>query len=158
VLNEPDDHSLFQHVADHVQSALAGQWHPVTNIERMEGVPRSVKAVWYLWWFAAEVGGGGLSSYVANCAPHAKEIIAAHDALVEVGARQLVELLEASFTPARSCNAEFINEQEAPWFEQFPANPKWASFEQIDPSSTELARRPLSSLVARYIRARRSEF
>lgn len=157
LLEEPEDHALFQNVSDHLKALLGDSWHPTTNVETLQGVPDAAKNAWYLWWFAAEVGGNGLSAWVANCAAHAPEIIASHRALKALGAVELLELLEASFAPARSWNAEFLREPEVAWFDQFRGNPRFPTFDEIDPTSYDLAAMPLSRIVAKHIRESRDE-
>lgn len=153
-----NDHDLFQACYEHISSLLGEQWFPTSNATSLDGIAEEALTVWRLWWFAAEVAGNGMSAWVLNCPPHAREIIDSHAALARVGATELVRLLEASIPLAANNEAEFTREPERDWFAQFPMDAALVDMESIDSKSFDLAGGKLSSLVAEYMRKNRDRF
>jgi hypothetical protein len=158
LLREPDDHYLFQHCYEHITRLLGEKHFPPSNIALLEGVTEAVKVVWELWWFQASVALDGMSAWVLNCAPQANQIIYSHKALREVGATELLALLEASIPIAARLGAEFVHEPEVAWFGAFQGSPTYSDMEDVDRRSLLIASEPLSSLVAQYIRAHQVDF
>lgn len=157
ILDELDDRWLFEKVFTHVQELLGDKWFPNTNVEKLEGTPGAARTIYHLFAFQCRLMTDNMSGCVANGGPNAQEIIAFHSALKAVGASDLLELLEASFTPARLWDADFLRDPEVGWFDQFRANPKWLSFEEINPAACAIGGDKLASLAADYIRVHRGE-
>ncbi len=157
ILNETADHWLFQKVVDHIVELLGDKWFPYSNVEQLQGTPVAGKNVYYLWAFQCELMAGGMAAWVTQRGPRAPEIIASHAALKAVGAVELVELLEASFSAARPLNPAFLRQPEVAWFDQFRANPRWPSFDEIELPAAALGEEKLSALAAKYIREHRGD-
>ena len=157
LLDEADDHCLFQNVYEHLADLLGEDWHPLENIEQLSGTPQTAKHVWYLWWFSAEVGGSGISGWLVNHAPATSVIIASHAALKAANAVDALELLEAGFAPARALDAPFLLSREVAWFDHFRGSYKWPGFEEIDAASYDICEAPLSTIAATFIRKHRSD-
>jgi hypothetical protein len=151
-------HDLFQSCYEHISDLLGESWFPTSNASRIEGIAVPVMTVWRLWWFAAEVAGNGMSAWVLNCPPHAKEIIDSHSALTTVGALKLKQLLELAIPLAAEEGAEFMQEHERDWFLQFHRKSDHPDLASIDSMSFDLAADPLSNIVDEYMRANREHF
>lgn len=154
MLDQPNDQWLFESVSDHLNELLGEQWHPITNIEMLPGVPNSAKHVWYAWWFAAEVGGSGIFSYIVNLSISASEVKHTLDALCAIGARDLAARLQSAIVLSHSVEgAELWHDENAEAvFEGFALAPDYQDFAAVDENIFEVIATPFSTIAAVYIR------
>ncbi len=157
-LDESNDHWLFQAVADHVHALLGQDWHPLSNVEAMPGVPASAKHVWYAWWFAAEVGGSGLASYVMNMHFPPRLVVSTIAALEVVGAGDLAHRVRSAVALSRELEAEtWLCEEDTSLIEDIQPHGDYPTMASVDADIFEIVGEPFSKLVADYIRAHRHE-
>jgi len=156
LLQEPDDHAVFQAMADHVL-ALSGGRYPYPTQVPVDGLPQSAYTAWLLWCFAAEVAGNGLPDYFLNHCHSADEARAYLTALRAVGADELASMFEGCIPLALAAGGEICHVPDASWFGAFEAAATFLSLEEIERPSMALAAGPLSHLVAKHIRASSSE-
>jgi len=154
MLDQPNDQWLFESVSDHLNELLGEQWHPITNIEMLPGVPYSAKHVWYAWWFAAEVGGSGIFSYIVNLSISASEVKHTLDALRTIGAHDMAARLQSAIVLSHSVEgAELWHDENAEVvFDGFELAPDYQDFAAVDENIFEVIATPFSTIAAGYIR------
>jgi hypothetical protein len=149
-----DGHRLFQlafdHIAPQIEVALGEP-----DEQRLKRLPKSVQAVYWLWCFQAEAGGGGLEVFTLNnLGTRTREV---HSALELVGATELLRRLEAAIPLARQSHAEFTLLPDQSWFEKWPTVVEFPTLRSVDKGIYPLIR-ALSSLVADFMRRHELEF
>lgn len=149
---EVDDHWLFQSVSDHLQNLLGEQWHPITNIEVMPGVPKAAKHVWYAWGFYAEVGGNGLYDYLVNHSQLTTEIIHTRNALAAIGATEMKSRFTSAIVLSKSEDAEFWQEPDSVRLAELQVDPAYPNFQAVDKDIFQVVEASFLSAVAIYIR------
>ncbi len=160
VFDQPDDHFLFESTYYCLLGLFGDQFPSAKTIEAREDVPDSAKAGWHLWLFAINVASGGIPDFLLNHCSSAEQMILTHRALKTVQADEMLVLLEAAFPfikeiARKSGRSGAFPSQE--WFEQFHVNPDFPELENISKPSWLLAEAKLSAVVAKYLRAHRSE-
>ena len=151
-LTQQDDQSVFQAVAEHV-IFLVGHVLEHTAVNTIQGVPKSVVNAWRLWLFSSEVAGNGLPDYFLNHCYSVPEARAYYEALVEVGAKELVEMFESAALLAIAEGCELSEAKDVKWFKSFKNSARWPTLESIEEPSMSFAGSPLSALVAEHLRA-----
>ena len=149
VLEEVDPHQLFQDVADHYHGSVGGYLGDVEDID----VPSQVRVVGRLWFFLAEIGGGGIRDYLWNHCFSLRTLKQIHADLGEVGAQELRSMLEAGIkiTADRNCG-EFLEDPGArEWAGRFENTVAIAS-DDLDGLSSAAAYPKGSAIVANYIK------
>lgn len=126
----------FQELAEHIRRQAESQPY-VTDPARVAALPREARALYFLWMFYAEVGGGGIEYFLLE--PQGLFTPQAHEALRLVGASELVERLEAGIPHALASDAEFTAGPDVAWFRQFPVNPKYPTLQSVDDNIYDLA-------------------
>jgi hypothetical protein len=154
-VSEPDAHQLFQDVAEHYHSCVGGYLGGVED----DDVPREVRVVCRLWYFLAEIGGGGINDYLWNQCFRLRVLQQVHADLTEIGATGLTSLLESGIRVALNANmGEFLEDAGArEWAGQFLQAPE-ISPGDLDSLSSRAAYPEGSEIVARYIRQNRTAF
>ena len=153
---QADDHWLFQCVSDHLQNLLGKQWHPITNIEDMPGVPTAAKHVWYAWGFYAEVASNGLYDYLVNYSQPTKEIIYTRNALAVIGATDMKSRFTSAITLSKSEDAEFWHEPDSVKLATLQIDPAYPDFQAVDKDIYQVIGEPFVSTVAMFIRKNRA--
>lgn len=149
MLQELKEHRLFEQVAARIRAQVEGVPF-VLEPERLRCVPPAAQNVYWLWRFQCEAGVCGMDVFLLNhVGKHAREI---HRALREVGASELVHLLEAGIPLARQSSPEFKREGDQAWFDQFLATGEFAELHETNRPAFALMD-ALSGRVAGYIRA-----
>jgi hypothetical protein len=88
----------LKHLARHIASQAESRPF-VTDLDRMADLPREVRAIYFLWMFACEVGGNGIECFILQQQGLFTPQI--HEALQLIGARELIERLKRQ-SPTRS--------------------------------------------------------
>jgi hypothetical protein len=117
--------ALARHIAPQAESRPF-----VTDLDRMADLPREVRAIYFLWMFACEVGGNGIECFILQQQGLFTPQI--HEALQLIGATELVERLEAAIPHAIAWESEFVLGPDMAWFTQFRENPKYVSLQAVD--------------------------
>lgn len=153
-LQETEAHQLFQNVADHYQGC-EGFFGAPADIN----VPTEVRLVCRLWFFLAEIGGGGINDYLWNHCFNLAALQQVQADLREIGALELLDLLEAGICISlESSCGEFLEDEGARvWASQF-RNKLNLSPEQLDALSLAAAYPGGSEIIARFIRVNRTLF
>ena len=148
-LGEPEAHQLFQNVAEHYHGCVGGY----LGDREDENVPRQVRVVCRLWFFLAEIGGGGINDYLWNHCSSLRTLRQVRADLTEVRATELGGLLESGVRVALHSNiGEFLEDEGAhEWAARFASAPE-VSPEDLDRLSAMAAYPSGSEVVARYVR------
>jgi hypothetical protein len=154
-LEEPDAHELFQNVAEHYHGCVGGYLGDLED----EDVPSPVRVVCRLWFFLAEIGGGGVNDYLWNHCFSLRTLRQVHADLAAIGATELRSLLETGIRMALDSNiGEFLEDPGArEWARGFKKSME-ISPEELDDLSMAGAYPTGSEIVATFIRQNIREF
>ena len=156
IFETTDDGWLFQSVSDHLETLLGNDWCPITNIEKLPGVPDVTKHVWYAWSFAAEVGGNGLLDYLVNLNRTTTEVIHTLAALGAIGANDMHSRLTSAVVLSRIEGSDLWLDSESVRLETLCVDPHYTDFQAVDRDIYNEAAKPFSSVVAKFIRKNRA--
>lgn len=154
-LEEAEAHQLFQDVEDHYHGCVGGFLGDVED----QDVPREVRVVCRLWFFLAEIGGGGVRDYLWNHCSKLRTLQQIHADLMTVEAHELRVLLEAGIKFTYVGNSgEFLEDPGAPeWAREFQ-NTTGVESDDLDALSEAAAYPEGSVIVANYIRRNVEKF
>ena len=121
--------SLFEHVANAIRTQL--ERPPFTiNLERVVASPPEAQTIYWLWLFKCEARCNGIEVFVLEpLGVYAPQI---HQALITVGATELVRRIEAAVALAREGPAEFTTLPDRSWFDQFTESPEFPTLQSVD--------------------------
>jgi hypothetical protein len=109
---------LFDSLIEHIQKQID---HPSDSFDadRLQQMPVEVQIVYWIWRFECEAGVCGMDKFILDdLGIYAPQI---HASLKEVGAHELVRLLETAVSIANHLEAaEFTRLADRSWFDQFP--------------------------------------
>lgn len=113
-------------------------------------IPNEAQTVYWLWRFECEAGISGMDQFVLDwLGIYSAEI---HSALKEVGANELVRLLEAAISLARDGPAEFRRLADQSWFNRFARKPEYPTLDALNRTTFALMNE-LTDLAANYIKS-----
>ena len=131
-LETTDDGWLFEAVFNHVSELLGDDWLPIGNIEKLHNVPDAARLVWYAWWFAAEVGGNGLFSYLVNLTQSTNELIHTLAALQIIGANDMTSRFTSAIVLSKSEGAELWLEPDSIQLASLQLDPLYPDFQAVE--------------------------
>ena len=143
----------FLELVEHIRPQAESQPY-VADLTRIAGLPREVRALYFLRLFYAEVGGNGIECFLLE--PQGHFTPQAHEALRLLGASELVERLEAGIPHAlASGSAEFSAGPDLTWFRQFQPTPKFPTLQSVGADIYDLAGDDLRERASAFIKAQR---
>ncbi len=153
ILNRPHEHPIFQFTGEHVRGQAENPRTGLPDPGRLAAMPKPARTVYFLWIFRCEAAANGLEVFILNgLGCFSREV---HAALKEVGARELAQRLEMAIALARHACAEFKRLPDTTWFEQFDAEPRYATLHALDEDGTYDLVENLTATVVAYIRVHR---
>jgi hypothetical protein len=151
VLEEPEDHYLFQLVFEHM-AELVGPSVYERNPKSTGRFPSEAKLLLNLWWLSCEINGNGFESYLLQRS--AVELRAGYEALKAVKADELVGFFEAGIELVGD-SADFSSDEGAEWLLSIGRPSNYEELQDLDRAAAPYTGDRLSALAANFIRASR---
>ena len=158
LLDCDDDGWVFQEVHEYVQDLLGENWHPISNVELLKNAPQSIKNIYYLWQFSAEVGGNGLYNYIVNdyeCYSN-EEWLATHQAMLAIKDINLAQRFESAVLLGFDIDdIALVHDKNK--FSHFKIHSEFNHLDKLDKDIYQIVNTPLETKAAQYIRNHSAE-